>query len=142
MLALILKILIGPLWGVFENRAWKEHGENWILGHFKTYHVLMFGLFGVINLINLPLSITGILTWVTLMLWDILSLDVAWWIIRYYDFKKDYEKAKISYGEPNPWHLRTDWDNWLGLPVYGVYWWWYVFTLLIVILSISTIFQL
>ena len=32
------------IYGASENRFWKEHGEAWILGHFKTYHVLIGGL--------------------------------------------------------------------------------------------------
>lgn len=128
--AFIVAVLIGIMWGIFENRAWKEHGENWILGHFKTYHAFMFTLFGAVNYLAVGVS----WIWIWLLLWDTLSLDVAWWVIRYYDFKRDPVAAEESYGEPNAWHLRTDWDNWLGLPlVFGTYWWWWVFSIILVV---------
>ena len=62
-----------------------------------------------------------------LLVWAPLALDVTWWLIRYFDFKRDPIKAAESYGEENAWHSREDWDNWLGLPlVAGCYWWWWV----------------
>jgi len=137
MLAQILKTIVPILWGAAENRLWKEHGENFILNHFKLYHIFMFSLFAVINAIGLTFSLQSFGEWLFFMAFDPLSLDVAWWFIRYYDFNKNYGKAVISYGETNAWHSKTDWDNWLGLPlIFGIYWWWYVFTAICIILGV------
>jgi hypothetical protein len=136
MFAQILKTLIPILWGAAENRLWKEHGENFILNHFKLYHIFTFLLFGTINAIGLTFSTASFIEWLFFMTFDPLMLDVVWWLIRYYDFKKDYGKAVLSYGEPNAWHSKTDWDNWLKLPlIFGIYWWWYVFTTICIILG-------
>jgi hypothetical protein len=65
-----------------------------------------------------------------------LALDVVWWLIRYWDFQVDPVKATESYGEPNAWHSRDDWDNWLGLPlVLGCYWWWWACLSVLVVLG-------
>jgi hypothetical protein len=84
-----------------------------------------------------------ILLWVFLMVWDTLLLDVSWWSIRFRDFKVNYAKACLQYGEYNAWHERPDWDN-APLPmiktnplriklvkpplICGIYWWWWLFS--------------
>ena len=128
----LIAALFWVLWGVCENRLWKEHGESWILGHFKTYHVVL----GAFDFVVASLGASNIWQFLFLLVWAPLALDVAWWLIRWIDFKRDPVKAAESYGEPNAWHLQSDWDNWLGLPVYGVYWWWYVFAVLLVVLGV------
>ncbi len=133
---IIFAIILPLIWGTFENRAWHEAGENWILNHFKTYHVVMFAIFAG------TAFTTSSNFWLNLglFIWAPLSLDVVWWIIRWLDFRRDPVWAEEHYGEPNAWHLQTDWDNWLGLPlVFGTYWWWYVFgalTTVCIVLSI------
>lgn len=130
MLKFAIAFAFWLVWGAFENRAWKEHGDPWILGHFKTYHLVMF----VFDVAMAYLGASSAREFLFLLLWAPLGLDACWWLIRYYDFKRDPEKAKESYGEPNAWHLRTDWDNWLGLPlVAGVYWWWWLIAGMLVV---------
>ncbi|TRO45520.1 hypothetical protein E2P30_01440 [Candidatus Bathyarchaeota archaeon] len=133
MIAFILALLFAIVWGASENRYWKE--ANWydaplILGHFKQYHLAMV----VFGLIIAGMGCGGnLFVFMFLVLWFPLILDVTWWVIRYYDFCNDQEKAKLSYNEPNAWHLQTDWDNWLGLPlVFGVYWWWWLLSGLLI----------
>ena len=133
LIRFFLVLLFWCLWGAFENRVWKEHGENFILNHFKTYHVAMaaFVVLTAFMGVYTPAQFIFVLFWAPLM------LDVVWWLIRYYDFQKDYEKAKESYNEPNAWHLQTDWDNWLGVPLlFNCYWWWTVFGVILFIIGI------
>lgn len=131
MIEFILQLLFGVVWGAGENRVYREKGDALVQQHFKLYHVWMFTIFAI------AMYTPSILTWIWLMIWSILILDVVWWLIRYYDFCRDYVKAVKMYGEPNPWHLRTDWDNYLGLPLWhGVYWWWWVFSAILAILGV------
>lgn len=125
-------LFLWVLMGAGENRVWKEHGEAWILRHFKTYHVIM----GVFAVAFAALGAGSAWEFLFLLVWAPFALDVAWWLIRWWDFQCDPLKAAQSYGEPNAWHLRTDWDNWLGLPlVAGCYWWWWLFAALLVVLG-------
>ena len=148
-MSLLLKFALGPCWGLFENRAWKEHGENWIGRHFKTYHLLMFLLFAGWNAFGLSWSQSGLLEWSFFMVYDILTLDVSWWIHRYLDYTRRVvlfgwvvflgrKEAMKSYNmEFNAWHARSDWDNWLGLPLLlRTYWWWYVFAVACIVLGV------
>ncbi len=159
ILALCLTLFLGVWWGRWENRAWKEHGEAYILGHFKEYHLFMAVLFGAINAIvaGLLLGFTfeAFLLWIWLMIWDVLILDVVWWFIRGYDFYMDYMKAFESYKEPNAQPLASDWDN---CPIYrirlnplrieawkpplflGVYWWWWLFFFVLIGLGAGILF--
>jgi hypothetical protein len=133
MIKLIAAALFWLIWGAFENRAWKEHGENWILGHFKTYHAVM----GAFDIVIALLGANGVWQFLFLLVWAPLALDVVWWLIRYWDFQRDPVKATESYGEPNAWHSRDDWDNWLGLPlVLGCYWWWWLLGGMLVVLGV------
>jgi hypothetical protein len=136
-------LIFAVLWGAMENRCWREQGESVILGHFKLYHLGMLALFGWVNSLTIyvvlgeSLSFAGILSFVWLMVWDILMLDITWWVIRWWDFRINPGKAIRFYGEPNAWHLKTDWDNWLGLPLIGgTYWWWYVFAGILAVLGV------
>lgn len=141
----ITALIFAVAWGAMENRCWHEAGEAVIANHFKLYHFGMATLFSWVNLLTVNIIFTGftlvsLLSWVWLMLWDILILDVTWWIIRYYDYKRNYAAAAKQYNEPNMWHLRGDWDNWLGLPlVKGVYWWWWLFAVSLLIIGLTII---
>jgi hypothetical protein len=133
MIKLIVAALFWLIWGAFENRAWKEHGENWILGHFKTYHAVM----GAFDVAIASLGADSVWQFLFLLVWAPLALDVVWWLIRYWDFQRDPVKAAESYGEPNAWHLQTDWDNYGGLPlVLGCYWWWWCLVGILVVLGV------
>ena len=133
MIKLILAALFWLIWGGCENRVWKEHGEAWILGHFKTYHVVM----GMFDFAVAALGAGDVWQFLFLLVWAPLSLDIVWWLIRWFDFKRDSAGAAKSYGENNSWHSRSDWDNWLGLPlILGCYWWWWVFGFLCVVLGV------
>ena len=133
MIEIISVMLFWVVWGAMENRVWKEQGEAWILGHFKTYHVAM----GVLDVITSALGANSIIQFFFLLIWAPLALDVTWWVIRYFDFKRDPVEAAKRYGEPNAWHLQTDWDNWLGLPlVLGCYWWWWLLGGVLVVLGV------
>ena len=130
MLKFVVAILFWIVWGISENRVWKEHGESWILGHFKTYHAVI----GAFDVAIASLGADNGWQFMFLLMWAPLALDVVWWIIRYWDFKRDPVKAAESYGEPNAWHSRGDWDNWLGLPlVFGCYWWWWLLGSILVV---------
>jgi hypothetical protein len=166
---LAIALLFGVVWGAGENRCWKEAGEGVILCNFKLYHLLMALLFGTFNafavclIFRLPLESVGFaaflnaracLTWVWLMLWNILILDVVWWIIRYEDLKHlgqvmfavkflrlqwvvEYPAInEYDYGQGKPWHSREDWDNWLHPELwFGTYPWWFVMAGLLVVIG-------
>lgn len=138
MIELIIKSLLPILWGVYENRAWLEHGENWIVGHFKTYHLLMFLLFGSIASIGLPHTTECIWQWIWWMTYTVLILDVVWWVIRWYDITvRRVNTYDGGYGKA--WHSITDWDNLGGLPLlFGTYVWWYVAAAILVIVPLGT----
>jgi hypothetical protein len=132
MIEIIGAMLFWVVWGAFENRVWKEAGEAWILGHFKTYHVAI----GTLAVITSALGAKNIFQFLFLLIWAPLALDVTWWVIRYFDFKRDPVKAAESYGEPNAWHSKEDWDNWLNMPlVGGCYWWWWLLCGVLVVLG-------
>jgi hypothetical protein len=125
---LALKFALPPLYGVVENRVFMEHGDANVLNHFRLYHVWLLVLFWF-NAVTASF-------WLSMMLmaYSILALDVVWWVIRYVDIAI---RNKNTYGEPNAWHMRTDWDNYLGLPLFlKCYWWWTVFTILCVVLGV------
>ena len=162
ILIFVVALVFGAAWGAGENRCWKEHGEAVILNNFRLYHFLMALLFGAFNafavclIFNIPVeglvNAKAALCWLWLMLWDTLILDVVWWVIRYCDFKRDYEKAVLSYnGERNVWHEWPDWDNCpvyiirfdplqvekVKLPLFfGVYWWWLAFPAMLTVIGV------
>jgi len=118
---LLGKFLLPLLYGVVENRLFKEHGEAVVLNHFKLYHIWLFILFAI-NAVTKSFWLSMLL-----LVYAPLALDVAWWLIRWIDFQRDPVKAAESYGESNAWHSRGDWDNYGELPlVFGCYWWWWL----------------
>ena len=119
---MIAQLLIPIIYGIGENRFMAEKGETMIMNHFKLYHLWIT----VIFFLN-AVSTWNVLQFLFLFIWAPLGLDATWWLIRYWDYHSDYEKAKQSYwGEPNAWHDRADWDNFRGLPlVAGCYFWWW-----------------
>lgn len=130
MIAFILALAFGVIWGVAENRLFKEQGEWWLLNHFKKYHIFLLLLTILVAGMGCENSI---LKFIFINLWTPLALDVTWWIIRYYEITK---YGQGDYGEPNAWHMQSDWDNWLGLPlVLGIYWWWWVLGIACLILG-------
>ncbi len=135
MISLLAKLLFAVIWGAGENRVFREKGDALIQQHFKLYHVWMLLIFAVAT------YTADLLVWVWLMIYSILVLDVTWWVIRAVDFHRNTEAAVKFYGELNKWHLQTDWDNYLKLPlICGVYWWWWLFTLLLTVLGLIIIF--
>ena len=59
------------------------------------------------------------------MVYFLLGVDWVWWVKRWLDFKLEFKLLGVTiflgeaeaiqyYNEPNAWHLRTDWDNYLG----------------------------
>jgi hypothetical protein len=126
-IALFIVFNFPHIYGIAENRLFREQGEMLPGNHFKIYHLWLFFLFAGTGVIIYALSSSIILT-LSYFIYSPFGLDWVWWAIRYFDFQKDPVKAQKNYGEPNAWHLQTDWDNYLKLPlIYGTYWWWYLF---------------
>ena len=156
-LFLILAVIFSVAWGAAENRVWKESGENWILNHFKLYHLLMALLFGWVNALTVTVmyhafSVSGVALWFWLMLCDTLLLDVVWWSIRYFDITylgKEWllfgftvwtfpTENEYDGGLGKPWHSRSDWDNFLKLPLIGgTYLWWIIFVGVLILLGVT-----
>ena len=148
------------MWGIAENRHFADRGPAIQPGilHFTSYHVWMFKFFFVLNVgfataINYVLYANGVIESVWLFcaaqavlftfftIWDILILDVTWWVNRYVDIthlgQKPWkilsieiwsfaEKNIYDNGEGKPWHSPSDWDA-AGLPLlFGTYSWWYL----------------
>jgi hypothetical protein len=123
-------------YGVVENRLFKEHGDYLPGKHFRIYHLWLAGLFSADAFFAYALSRHLILA-TLLLVYSPLGLDWVWWLIRYFDFKKDPVEATKSYGEPNAWHLRSDWDNYGKFPlVLRCFLWWWAFAVLCVILGV------
>lgn len=146
-------------WGIGENRQFHDRGPATQMGflHFTSYHLWMLKNFGVLNAgfttaINYILYSAGVVesVWVFcvaqgvlftfLTIWDILILDVTWWVNRYVDIthlgQKPWrilgieiwrfpEKNIYDNGTGKATHSETDWDA-AGLPLwFGIYsWWW------------------
>ena len=152
------------LWGIGENRQfhdtdWGTQGSG--VMHLSTYHIWMFLFFAVLNG-GFAAALSG--TWYTQMLlftyftiWDILILDVSWWIIRYVDithigkswglwvtWNNEYTYVPIhifpksnpyDHGEGKPWHSLSDWDS-AGLPLWlGTYSWWWLLSGILAVLG-------
>lgn len=129
MIAFIIALTYAIAYGIGENRLFKEEGEWWLLNHFKAYHVWLLYITIIVSACGAEGSW---LKFAFLMVWTPLMLDVTWWIIRYYQITH----GENQYGEPNAWHLQSDWDNWLGLPlVAGCYWWWWVLSIVCAVLG-------
>ena len=107
-------------------------------------HTSQYTLWMAVFFANLNLAFSSVLAssfeerfvaWLFLTLWDILMLDVDWWMHRFCDFTVKVcfnvplwlgwllqvdgpyylllgkEEAIRRYGEPHRWHLRSDYDN-------------------------------
>ncbi len=139
-------LLFWVLWGAAENRLWREAGDAVILGHFKTYHFFM----AILTVLVAALGASSWLSFVFLIVWAPLMLDVTWWSIRYLDVTHLGQTWRLSdltiwvfpavnpydYGAGKAWHSRDDWDNWLGIPLIGgCYWWWWMLGGLLAVLA-------
>ena len=138
ILALFVCLNFAHVYGLTENRLFKEAGEYFPEHHFRLYH----GWLALLDLSNgvVVYALSGsIFLLAFVLIYFPFGLDWVWWLKRWLDFKFEVSflgvsiflravEAKRFYNKPNEWHLRTDWDNYLGLPlVGGVYWWWWVF---------------
>jgi hypothetical protein len=133
--ALVLAFNFPHFYGAAENRLFKEHGEYLPGQHFRVYHLWLALLFAGSGFLVYVISVFALLN-SRHVVYSPLGLDWVWWLIRFYDFKLDSVKARYSYQEENAWHIRIDWDNYLGLPlVFGCYWWWFVFGALSAVLG-------
>jgi len=130
------------LYGFAENRLFTDKTLDtkvWVLHHFKQYHVWMALFFANLNVAFAFVLGAGpeqrLIIWLFLTLWDILILDVDWWLHRFLDFTfkvcftvPSYfrwllqvdgpyyillgkEESIRRYGESHRWHLRPDYDN-------------------------------
>jgi hypothetical protein len=148
-LAFFVLFNVSHLYGLAENRLFREAGELLPGNHFRIYHAMMAGM-----------SLTlGWLVWVithnpfymaATAVYFPLGLDVAWWVRRYLDFSLPYwvlvvpqwnwqltlnlgrEYAEKFYSELNAWHEFLDWDNYGKLSLFSVgkfrcYTWWVIF---------------
>ena len=132
MILFLAGCLFAVLWGLNENRTFHEMGEWRFLGHFKWYHLFLAVLIGLVSFLGAEGSIAK---FAFLMVWNILGLDVVWWVKRYWDIT--HGDVAVYLPETHAWHQREDWDNWLGLPLLlRTYWWWHVFAALLVVLGV------
>jgi hypothetical protein len=153
-------------WGIGENRQFYDRGPAVQMGflHFTSYHIWMLKKFGVLNAgfatsINYIMYVKGVIEsiWVFLAaqavlfafltIWDILILDVTWWVNRYVDVTHLGQKPWMlgpfvvwefpavniyDNGTGKPWHSVSDWDAG-GLPLwFGTYSWWWVLSFALV----------
>lgn len=161
MLLAVLTVFVAALfkavwWGVGENRQFSDRGAAVQTGflHFTSYHIWMLKHFLILD-VGFASAINAIIFgdspfWMLcaaqvvlcafLVVWDILVLDVVWWINRYMDVTHlggapwklcgfviwRFPSVNLyDGGSGKAWHSREDWDA-AGLPLwFGVYsWWW------------------
>ena len=143
-IALILSLNFCHIYGLAENRLFREAGEYFPDHHFRFYHAWIAGLDIGVGIIVYALSRSFFLTSFAVVYFP-LGLDVAWWLKRLLDFKfrlviLDIEvflgrsEAETFYNEKNEWHERRDWDNYGGFPIIGCYLWWWVFAFISIVL--------
>lgn len=114
MLSAVRSILCAILYGVMENRLFFEgHEDEWLLGHFKTYHLFMFLLFGVI----------AFDPYWPVFLWGFLAMplaeDATWQLIENRQLKQE------------------DWSNIGGFKLLlGVYVWYWVDAFFLIVLGL------
>jgi hypothetical protein len=137
-LALFVCLNFGHVYGLVENRLFREAGEYFPGHHFRLYH----GWLALLDLANalVVLALSGY--WLLAAFAAVyfpLGLDVTWWVKRWLDFHIRLYVMNLPvflgpvaspgyYKEPNAWHTRGDWDNYGGGPLFfGVYRWWWVF---------------
>jgi hypothetical protein len=147
IIALLLCLNFAHVYGLVENRLFKEAGEYFPGQHFRFYHAWL-GLLDVSNAVVVYALSGSIFLGAFVAVYFPFGLDWMWWVKRWLDFKFQVSldgiavflgaaEAEKYYNEPNAWHLRTDWDNYLGLPlVGGCYWWWWIFGGLSVLLAV------
>ncbi len=137
--ALVLLFNFPHFYGEAENRLFIEHGELLPGKHFKIYHLWLALLFGFTSFLVFAIS-GSLLLAVCYVVYAPFGLDWVWWVHRWLDFNVRISlsgftiflgrfEAQMSYHEKNAWHQRSDWDNYLGLPLVQVgpvwcYWWW------------------
>ena len=115
---LLASLLFGFLYGIMENRLFFEANlDEWILKHFRTYHLYMLTIF------VLACRDANAVLWTGNVLLSLLVQNVTWWFIQWHWFG---------------WKPRPDvWDNWGGLPlVFNVFWWWWAFGIMGIVLQI------
>ena len=137
-LALFVCLNFGHVYGLVENRLFREAGEYFPGHHFRLYR----GWLALLDLGNalVVLALSG--SWLLAAFGAVyfpLGLDAAWWVKRWLDFHFYLYMLNLPiflgpvaspgyYKETNAWHARSDWDNYLGLPlVMGCYAWWWIF---------------
>lgn len=114
MLSAVRSILCAILYGVMENRLFFEgHEDEWLLSHFKTYHLFMFLLFAVIAFDP---------HWPS-FLWSFLAMplaeDATWQLIERRQLKQE------------------DWSNIGGFKLLlGVYVWYWVDAFFLIVLGL------
>ena len=132
------------MWGHGENRHWYDRGPALqpVGNHFTSYHLFMLLFFGLLNtgfscaLTSVWYIQVALTVWLTV--WDVLILDVTWWVERYLDlavFK--IPRNYYDEGKGQPWHSISDWDAG-GFPLWhGTYSWWFVFAGVLTVLGVS-----
>ena len=133
-----MSLNFGHVYGLAENRLFREAGEYFPGHYFRLYH----GWLALLDLANalVVLALSGSWTLAAFAaVYFPLGLDVAWWVKRWLDFHFYLYALNVPiflgpvaspgyYSEPNAWHERGDWDNYLSLPlVLGCYAWWWIF---------------
>ncbi len=144
------------IYGLAENRLFKESGELLPGNHFRIYHLMMAGMALTLGYLVWIITHNYFLTVATAVYFP-LGLDIAWWVKRYFDFTYPYwvlkvekwnwyltlklgrERAEKFYNEKNAWHEREDWDNYGKFKIYGWYLWWYIFGVLSFSLIIASL---
>lgn len=152
IVALIICLNFSHAYGLTENRLFKEAGEYFPGHHFRLYHGWL-ALLDLSNAVIVYALSDSIFLLAFVLVYFPFGLDWVWWVKRWLDFKFEVSffgvsvflgavEAEKFYNEPNAWLRRTDWDNYLDLPlVVGVYWWWWVFGIISVLLAaLSLIF--
>jgi hypothetical protein len=138
IIATFLCLNFSHAYGLVENRLFREAGEYFPGHHFRIYHAWLASL-DVCNAVVVYALSGSVFAAAFVAVYFPFGLDWVWWVKRWLDFKFEAKLFGVTiflgaseagkyYNEPNAWHLKSDWDNYLGLPlVGGVYWWWWVF---------------
>jgi hypothetical protein len=145
IIILFVALFFAVLFGHGENRYWTDRGPNTRNAVFQltTYHVWMLVFFCTINsALAVGLSSSWVLRgclFVWLLFWDVLILDVTWWVERHIDITYlhyDIYDERRGYS----WHRVTDFDNAGGFPLVKIgrfqcYAWWIIFAGVLVALG-------
>ncbi len=137
-LALFVCLNFGHLYGLVENRLFREAGEYFPDHHFRLYHGWLAMLDLADAVVVLALSGSWLLAAFAAVYFP-LGLDVVWWVKRWLDFHFRLYVYNVPiflgpvaslgyYKEPYAWHARGDWDNYGAGPLlFGIYRWWWIF---------------